>query len=117
MQTLDPIASEFPDVDFYVVAFNEPAEVVEAYIAEKGYTDLIAAQPVGPMLADLEITRQMAMLALNADGVIYHRQLMGSADQWSPQFAALSSDPHALPTKQEVKQERDRRLLDMQLPA
>ena len=117
MQTLNPIASEFPEIDFYVVAYNEPAEVVEAYIQENGYTDLIAAQPVGPMLADLEITRQMAMMAVNADGVIYHRQLMGSADQWSPQFTTLTADPHAVPTKTEVKKEQDRRLMDIQLPA
>ena len=117
MQTLDPIASEFPEIDFYVVAYNETAAEVDAYIQEKGYTDLIAAQPVGSMLADLEITRQMAMMAVNADGVIYHRQLMGSADQWSPQFSELTADPHAVPTKQQVKQDKDRRLLDMQLPA
>ena len=117
MQTLNPIASEFPEIDFYVVAYNEPAEVVEAYIQENGYTDLIAAQPVGAMLADLEITRQMAMMAVNADGVIYHRQLMGSADQWSPQFTTLTDDPHAVPTKTEVKKEQDRRLMDIQLPA
>ena len=117
MQTLDPIASEYPEIDFYVVAYNETAAEIDAYIQEKGYTDLIAAQPVGTMLADLEITRQMAMMAVNADGVIYHRQLMGSADQWSPQFTALTDDPHALPTEQQVKQDKDRRLLDMQLPA
>lgn len=117
MQTLDPIASEFPDIDFYVVAYNETASEIDAYIREKGYTNLKAAQPVGTMLADLEITRQMAMMALNADGVIYHRQLMGSADQWSPQFAALTADPHSLPSTQEVKQDRDRRMMDMQLPA
>ena len=117
MQTLDPIASKFPDIDFYVVAYNEPAAVVEAYIEENGYTDLIAAQPVGTMLPDLEVTRQMAMMAVNADGIIYHRQLMGSADQWLPHFTALTADPHAVPTKTEVKQDRDRRLMDLQLPA
>ena len=117
MQTLNPIASEFPEIDFYVVAYNEPAEVVAAYIEEHGYTDLIAAQPVGAMLADLEITRQMAMMAVNADGVIYHRQLMGSAGQWSPQFTALTADPHAVPTDKDVKQEQDKRLMDIQLPA
>ena len=117
MQTLDPIASEFPEIDFYVVAYNETAAEVDAYIQQKGYTDLIAAQPVGSMLADLEITRQMAMMAVNADGVIYHRQLMGSADQWSPQFSELTADPHAVPTQQEVKKEQDRRLMDLQLPA
>ena len=117
MQTLNPIASEFPEIDFYVVAYNEPADAIEAYIEENGYTDVIAAQPVGTMLADLEITRQMAMMAVNADGVLYHRQLMGSADQWSPQFTALTADPHAVPTKKDVKQEQDKRLMDLQLPA
>ena len=117
MQTLNPIASEFLEIDFYVVAYNEPAEVVEAYIEENGYTDLIAAQPVGTMLADLEITRQMAMMAVNADGVLYHRQLMGSAGQWSPQFSALTADPHAIPTKKQAEEERERRLMDIQLPA
>ena len=117
MQTLNPIASEFPEIDFYVVAYNEPAEVVEAYIEENGYTDLIAAQPVGAMLADLEITRQMAMMAVNADGVLYHRQLMGSADQWSPQFSALTANPHAIPTGKQAKEEQERRLMDIQLPA
>ena len=77
MQTLDPIASEYDEIDFYVVAFNESAETIDRYIEEKGYTDLIAAQPEGTMLEDLEITRQMAMLALNSEGVIYHRQTMG----------------------------------------
>lgn len=117
MQTLNPIATEFPDIDFYVVSFNESAEVIEDYINEHGYTDLIAAEPVGDMLADLEITRQMAMVALNAGGVIYHRQLMGSADQWSPHFAQLTEDPNSIPTQRQVEQQEDRRLMDMQLPA
>lgn len=117
MQTLDPIASEFPEIDFYVVAYNETAAEVDAYIQEKGYTDLIGAQPVGSMLADLEITRQMAMMAVNADGVIYHRQLMGSAGQWSPQFSALTADPYAVPSTEEVEQQKERRLMDLQLPA
>ena len=68
MQTLDPIATEYSEIDFYVVAFNESAGTIEQYIEEQGYTDLIAAQPEGTMLADLEITRQMAMVALNSDG-------------------------------------------------
>ena len=117
MQTLDPIATEFPDIDFYVVSFNEDAKTIKDYIDEHGYTDLIAAQPVGNMLADLEITRQMAMVALNADGVIYHRQLMGSADQWSPHFTQLTDDPAAVPTHQQVEEQKERRMMDMQLPA
>ena len=117
MQTLNPIASEFDDIDFYVIAFNESATVVKGYIEENGYTDLIAAQPVGNMLEDLEITRQMAMVALNADGVIYHRQLMGSAGQWSPYFAQLTADPAATPSPKQSQQEKDQRMMDMQLPA
>ena len=69
------------------------------------------------MLADLEITRQMAMMAVNADGIIYHRQLMGTADQWSPHFTQLSADPDAVPTHKQVQQEKDQRMMDMQLPA
>ena len=117
MQTLDPIASEYGEIDFYVVAYNESAAEVEQYIEEKGYTDLIAAQPVGAMLEDLEITRQMAMLALNSEGVIYHRQLMGSADQWAPHFAQLTEDPDAVPSKEQAEQQQERRLMDLQLPA
>ena len=117
MQTLNPIASEYRDIDFYVVAYNESAAEVENYIKENGYTDLIAAQPVGTMLEDLEITRQMAMLALNSEGLIYHRQLMGSADQWAPHFAHLTEDPDAIPSPEQIEQQKDRRLMDMQLPA
>ena len=117
MQTLDPIASEYREIDFYVVAFNESAAEVEQYIEDKGYTDLIAAQPQGTMLADLEITRQMAMLALNSEGLIYHRQLMGSADKWTPHFAQLTEDPDAVPSQEQVEQQKERRLMDMQLPA
>lgn len=117
MQTLDPIASQYPEIDFYVVAFNESAAEVQQYIEEKGYTDLIAAQPEGTMLADLEITRQMAMLALNSEGVIYHRQLMGSADQWTPHFAHLTDEPNAVPTTEDVEKQKQRRLMDLQLPA
>ena len=117
MQTLDPIATEYSEIDFYVVAFNEPAGTIEQYIEEQGYTDLIAAQPEGTMLEDLEITRQMAMVALNSEGVIYHRQLMGSADQWAPHFAQLTEDPDAVPSKEQADQQKGRRLMDMQLPA
>ena len=117
MQTLNPIASQYPEIDFYVVSYNESAAEVEDFIAEHGYTDLIAAQPVGNMLADLEITRQMAMVALNADGVIYHRQLMGSADQWSPHFTKLTDDPDAAPTQKQVEEQKDQRMMDMQLPS
>ena len=117
MQTLNPIASEFTDIDFYVVSFNESAGEVEKYIAEQGYTDLIAAQPVGSMLEDLEITRQMAMVALNADGIIYHRQVMGSAGQWSPYFTQLTADPAATPSHKRAEEQKDQRMMDMQLPA
>ena len=117
MQTLDPIASQYPEIDFYVVAFNESAAEVQQYIEEKGYTDLIAAQPEGTMLADLEITRQMAMVALNSEAVIYHRQLMGSADQWAPHFAHLTEQPDAIPSTEAVEKQKERRLMDLQLPA
>ncbi len=117
MQTLDPIASEYPDIDFYVISYNEPVEVISDYIQEHGYTDMIAAQPVGTMLADLEVTRQMAMMAVNGDGIIYHRQVMGSADQWGPFFTHLSEDPDAVPASVEAERQKDQRQHDLQLPS
>ena len=49
--------------------------------------------------------------------MIYHRQLMGSADQWAPHFAQLTEDPDAVPSKEQTEQQKGRRLMDMQLPA
>ena len=117
MQTLDPIASKYPDLDFYVVSYNEPVEDIVAYIEEHGYTDVIPAQPVGTMLADLQVTRQMAMMAVNGNGMIYHRQVMGSAASWEPYFAELSADPAAVPAGVEIQRQKDQRRQDLQLPS
>ena len=117
MRTLDPIASKYPNIDFYVVSYNEPVEVIADYIEEHGYTDVIPASPVGTMLADLEITRQMAMMVVNANGAIYHRQVMGSAATWEPHFTELTDNPDALPEGVEIQRQRDQRRQDLQLPS
>ena len=117
MQTLDPIASKYPDLDFYVVSYNEPVEDIVAYIEEHGYTDVIPAQPVGTMLADLQVTRQMAMMAVNGNGMIYHRQVMGSAASWEPYFTELTADPNAVPAGVEIQRQKDQRRQDLQLPS
>ena len=117
MQTLDPIASKYPDLDFYVISYNEPVADIAAYIEEHGYTDVIPAQPEGTMLADLQVTRQMAMMAVNGNGMIYHRQVMGSAASWEPYFAELSADPVAVPAGVEIQRQKDRRQQDLQLPS
>ena len=117
MQTLDPIASEYPNIDFYVVSYNEPVGVVADYIEEHGYTDVIAAEPIGTMLADLQVTRQMAMMAVNGDGIIYHRQVMGSAGKWGPYFADLNQDPDAVPAEVEAELQKEQRRKDLQLPS
>ena len=117
MRTLDPIASKYPGVDFYVVSYNEPVETIAEYIEEGGYTDVIPAEPVGTMLADLQVTRQMAMMAVNGNGMIYHRQVMGSAAAWEPFFTALTADPAAVPAEVEIQQQKDQRRQDLQLPS
>ena len=117
MQTLDPIASQYPNLDFYVISYNEPVGVIADYIEEHGYTDVIPAQPVGTMLEDLQVTRQMAMMAVNGDGLIYHRQVMGSAAKWVPFFAHLSEDPDAVPASVEIERQKDQRQKDLQLPS
>ncbi len=117
MQTLDPIASQYPALDFYVISYNEPVEDIAAYIREHGYTDVIPAEPVGTMLEDLQVTRQMAMMAVNGNGVIYHRQVMGSAAKWEPFFADLTADPDAIPASVEIERQKDQRQQDIQLPS
>ena len=117
MQTLDPIASQYPEIDFYVISYNEPVNVIADYIQERGYTDVIPAAPVGAMLEDLQVTRQMAMMAVNGDGIIYHRQVMGSAAKWEPFFTHLSADPDAVPAGVEIERQKDQRQNDLQLPS
>ena len=117
MRTLDPIASKYPDLDFYVVSYNEPVEAIADYIEEHGYTGVIPAGPVGTMLADLEVTRQMAMMVVNGNGMIYHRQVMGSAASWEPYFTELAADPIAVPAGVEIQRQKDQRQQDLQLPS
>lgn len=117
MQTLDPIASKYPDLDFYVISYNEPVEDIAEYIEEHGYTDVIPAEPVGTMLADLQVTRQMAMMAVNGNGMIYYRQVMGSAASWEPYFTELAADPIAVPAGAEIQRQKDQRQQDLQLPS
>ena len=117
MRTLDPIASQYPELDFYVISYNEPVETIAEYIEEGGYTDVIPAEPVGTMLADLQVTRQMAMMAVNGNGMIYHRQVMGSAAAWEPFFTKLTADPVAVPAEVEIQQQKDQRQQDLQLPS
>ena len=79
MRTLNPIVAEYAgQVDFYLVAFNESAAALEAYIAENGYANMIAAQPVGSMLSDLKIVSQSSMLAMDRAGVITFRKGYGA---------------------------------------
>ena len=117
MRSLDPIASRYPDVTFYVVSYNEPVETIAEYIEEGGYTDVIPAGPVGTMLADLQVTRQMAMMVVNGNGMIYHRQVKGSASTWEPYFEALTTDPKAIPPEVEIQRQKDQRQQDLQLPS
>ena len=86
-------------------------------MGERAYTDLIPVQPVSEMVADFEITRQMAMVAVNADGVIYHRQVMGRAEQWVPYFEQLAGDPNAVPLGSDSEQQKEQRRKDLQLPS
>ncbi|MXZ90917.1 MAG: hypothetical protein F4W95_01930 [Chloroflexi bacterium] len=117
MQSIDPIASEYDDINFYIVSFDENAQIVDDYITEHGYTDVIAVEPVGSMLADLEITRQTTMIAINADGVIYYRQLSGDAGQWPQHLDVLTENPKAPPPGFVIQQEKEERQRDIQLPS
>ena len=97
LQTLDTLATEYDNIDFYVVSYNEDVAIVDDYINERTYTDLIPVQPASPMVADFEITRQMAMVAVNANGIIYHRQVMGRAEEWVPYFQEMQATPRSSP--------------------
>ena len=78
MRTLAPVVAEYAgQVDFYLVSFNESAGQLEGYIAENGYSDMVATQPVGSMLRDLKVTSQSSMLALDESGVITFRKGYG----------------------------------------
>ena len=83
MRTLAPIVSENAEqVDFYLVSFSESAGRLEGYIAENGYSHMIATQPVSSMLADLRIVSQSSMIALDAQGVITFRKGYGSSGDY-----------------------------------
>lgn len=118
MQTLNTFAADYSDnIDFYVVSFDENAAIVADYIAEHNYRGFIAAQPVGPMLADLEITRQSSMLALNARGRILHRQTRGDAGEWPAYLDLLVADPNAATSPDDAERQKEQRQLDLQLPS
>ena len=82
MQTLSKVAPEFAgQVDFYLVSYNEDAATLDAYASGQSYTDVIAAQPVGRMLRDLEIVSQSSMMALDGDGIITYRKGFGGGSE------------------------------------
>ena len=116
MQTLDTFASDYAaDIDFYIVSFDEDAGAIADYIAKHNYRGFIAAQPVGTMLADLAVTRQSTMMALNAHGRILHRQTRGDATQWPAYLDLLSANPNAAPAPSDAQQQREQRQQDLQL--
>lgn len=94
MRTLDPIVAEYvSQVDFYLVAFNESAATLEAYVAENGYANMTATQPVASMLRDLKIVSQSSMLGMDAGGVITFRKGYGGgsdADTLRDEFERLA---------------------------
>ena len=95
LRTLNPIVAEYAgQVDFYVVAFNESAATLEAYIAENGYANMTATQPVGSMLRDLKIVSQSSMIAVDGPGVITFRKGYGrgsDAETLSEEFQRLTA--------------------------
>lgn len=118
MQTLDTFASNYAaDIDFYIVSFDEDAAAIADYIAEHNYRGFIAAQPIGTMLADLQVTRQSTMMALNAHGLILHRQTKGDATQWPAYLDQLSANPNAAPDPSDTQQQKEQRRQDLQLPS
>ena len=119
MQQLETFAAEYGDtVDFYIVSFNEDAGAIADYIAGRGYqSPFIPAQPVGAMLSDLAVTRQSAMMALNAHGLILYRQTKGDAAQWPAWLDRLASDPDAAPSPADAGEQREQRRRDLQLPS
>lgn len=91
MRTLAPIVAEQSDqVDFYLVSFSESAETLERYIADNGYSNMIATQPVGSMLRDLKIVSQSSMIALDSQGVITFRKGYGGGQDYVGAFQGLA---------------------------
>lgn len=118
MQTLNTFAADYAgDIDFYVVSFNENAGIIADYIAEHNYRGFIPAQPEGTMLADLAVTRQSAMMALNARGRILHRQTKGNAGEWPAYLNRLAENPNAAPSQSDAQQQKEQRRQDLQLPS
>lgn len=91
LRTLNPIVAEYAgQVDFYLVAFNESAATLEGYIAENGYANMTAAQPVGSMLRDLKIVSQSSVIAVDGAGVITFRKGYGGRGaDFGAEFAKL----------------------------
>ena len=94
MRTLSSIVPNYADrVDTYVVAFNESGETIDNYIADQEYSNMIAAVPVGTMLADLKIVSQSSMIAVDGGGVITFRKGYGrggDAETLRGQFELLA---------------------------
>jgi hypothetical protein len=100
-----------------VVSYDEPLAVVNDYIVGRGFTDLISVQGVGDMMSDLEVTRQAEMMAINGDGIMYHRQVIGDLTEWRSHLDALAANPAAVPSGFESDRQKDQRRQDLQLPS
>ena len=74
-----------------MVAFNESGETIDNYIADQGYSNMIAVAPVGTMLADMRITSQSSIVAVNGDGVITFRKGFGGggSGEFTSEFEKL----------------------------
>ena len=91
MRTLAPIVRENAEaVDFYLVSFSESAETLNNYIDDNGYSDMIATQPKGSMLADLQIVSQSSMIALDEQGVIAFRKGYGGGADYVGAYRDLA---------------------------
>ena len=84
------VAEHAGQVDFYLVAFNESAATLDSYAADHGYTNMISTQPVGTMLADLQIVSQSSMIAVDSAGVITFRKGYGGRGDYSAAFSELA---------------------------
>ena len=72
------------------MSFSESAETLDNYIDDNGYSDMIATQPMGSMLADLEIVSQSSMIALDEQGVITFRKGYGGRADYVGAYRALA---------------------------
>ena len=65
--------------------------MLEGYIADNGYANMTATQPVGSMLRDLKIVSQSSMLAMDANGIITFRKGYGGRSvDFAAEFARLT---------------------------